>query len=34
MADYALVVSADYRKGGTWAGATEDLNGITGEQFL
>lgn len=25
MADYALVVSADYRKGGTWAGATEEL---------
>ena len=25
MADYGLVVSADYKKGGTWAGATEEL---------
>jgi predicted Rossmann fold nucleotide-binding protein DprA/Smf involved in DNA uptake len=25
MADYALVVSSDYNKGGTWAGATEEL---------
>lgn len=25
MADYGLVVSADYEKGGTWAGATEEL---------
>lgn len=25
MADYALVVSADHKKGGTWAGATEEL---------
>jgi len=24
-ADYAVVVSSDYRKGGTWAGATEAL---------
>ncbi|MGD0092467.1 MAG: DNA-processing protein DprA [Planctomycetota bacterium] len=25
LADYGLVVSADYRKGGTWAGAEEEL---------
>jgi predicted Rossmann fold nucleotide-binding protein DprA/Smf involved in DNA uptake len=25
LADFALVVSADYRKGGTWAGAEEEL---------
>lgn len=25
MADYGLVVSAEYKKGGTWAGATEEL---------
>lgn len=25
MADYGLVVSAEYNKGGTWAGATEEL---------
>ncbi len=25
MADYGLVVSADHNKGGTWAGATEEL---------
>ncbi|MCF6266284.1 MAG: DNA-protecting protein DprA [Desulfuromusa sp.] len=25
MADYALVVSADHKKGGTWVGATEEL---------
>lgn len=25
MADYGLVVSADYKKGGTWAGAKEEL---------
>lgn len=25
MADYALVVSAEYKKGGTWAGAEEEL---------
>jgi len=25
MADYALVVSADHKKGGTWAGAEEEL---------
>ncbi len=25
MADYGLVVSADYKKGGTWAGAEEEL---------
>lgn len=25
MADYALVVSSDYNKGGTWNGATEEL---------
>lgn len=25
MADYGLVVRADYKKGGTWAGATEEL---------
>ncbi|MCD4654171.1 DNA-processing protein DprA [bacterium] len=25
MADYALVVSAEHKKGGTWAGATEEL---------
>lgn len=25
MADYSLVVSAEYRKGGTWAGAAEEL---------
>jgi len=25
MADYGLVVSAEYRKGGTWAGAEEEL---------
>jgi predicted Rossmann fold nucleotide-binding protein DprA/Smf involved in DNA uptake len=25
MADYALVVSAEYKKGGTWAGAVEEL---------
>lgn len=25
LSDYALVVSADYRKGGTWAGAEEEL---------
>ncbi|MDY0132252.1 MAG: DNA-processing protein DprA [Desulforegulaceae bacterium] len=25
MADYGLVVSSDYKKGGTWAGATEEL---------
>ncbi len=25
MADYGLVVSADHKKGGTWAGATEEL---------
>ncbi len=25
MADYGLVVSADYQRGGTWAGATEEL---------
>lgn len=25
MADYGLVVSADYKKGGTWAGAQEEL---------
>ena len=31
MADYGLIVSADYKKGGTWAGAEEELkrdNGI------
>jgi predicted Rossmann fold nucleotide-binding protein DprA/Smf involved in DNA uptake len=26
LSDYALVVSAEYRKGGTWAGAEEELN--------
>lgn len=26
MADYGLVVSSDYKKGGTWAGAIEELN--------
>jgi predicted Rossmann fold nucleotide-binding protein DprA/Smf involved in DNA uptake len=26
MADYGLVVSAEYKKGGTWAGAIEELN--------
>lgn len=26
MADYGLVVSAEHKKGGTWAGATEELN--------
>ena len=26
MADYGLVVSAEYRKGGTWAGAEEELS--------
>ncbi len=25
MADYALIVSAEYKKGGTWAGAEEEL---------
>ena len=25
MSDYSLVVSAEYRKGGTWAGAEEEL---------
>ena len=25
MADYGMVVSSDYNKGGTWAGATEEL---------
>ncbi len=25
MADFALIVSAEYKKGGTWAGATEEL---------
>ncbi len=25
MADYGLVVSAEYKKGGTWSGATEEL---------
>lgn len=25
LSDYALVISADYRKGGTWAGAEEEL---------
>lgn len=25
MADYGLIVSADYKKGGTWAGAEEEL---------
>lgn len=25
MSDYALIVSAEYRKGGTWAGAEEEL---------
>ena len=25
MADYGLVVSAEYNKGGTWAGAKEEL---------
>nr|VFK54530.1 MAG: Predicted Rossmann fold nucleotide-binding protein DprA/Smf involved in DNA uptake [Candidatus Kentron sp. TUN]VFK57388.1 MAG: Predicted Rossmann fold nucleotide-binding protein DprA/Smf involved in DNA uptake [Candidatus Kentron sp. TUN] len=25
LADYGLVVSADYKKGGTWTGATEEL---------
>jgi predicted Rossmann fold nucleotide-binding protein DprA/Smf involved in DNA uptake len=26
LADFALVISSDYEKGGTWAGAIEDLN--------
>jgi len=26
LADYALVVSAEYKKGGTWSGAVEELN--------
>lgn len=26
MSDYALVVSSDYKKGGTWSGAEEELN--------
>lgn len=26
MADYALVISADHKKGGTWAGAEEELS--------
>lgn len=26
LADYTLVVSTDYKKGGTWAGAEEELN--------
>ena len=26
MSDYSLIVSADYKKGGTWAGAEEELN--------
>lgn len=26
MSDYALIVSAEYKKGGTWAGAEEELN--------
>ena len=25
MSDYSLIVSADYKKGGTWAGVTEEL---------
>lgn len=25
LADYALVINSDYKKGGTWAGATENL---------
>lgn len=25
MADYGLVVNAEHKKGGTWAGATEEL---------
>lgn len=25
MSDYGLVVSAEYKKGGTWAGAAEEL---------
>jgi predicted Rossmann fold nucleotide-binding protein DprA/Smf involved in DNA uptake len=28
MADYSLVVSAEYKKGGTWAGAEEALNRV------
>ena len=30
LADYALVVSADYRQGGTWAGAEEELKRESG----
>lgn len=30
MADYALIVSSDYKKGGTWAGAEEELKRETG----
>ena len=26
LGDWALVVASDYRKGGTWAGAKEDLD--------
>ncbi|MEN6370555.1 MAG: DNA-processing protein DprA [Armatimonadota bacterium] len=26
LADFALVISSDYKKGGTWAGAVEDLD--------
>jgi predicted Rossmann fold nucleotide-binding protein DprA/Smf involved in DNA uptake len=26
LADFALVINSDYKKGGTWAGATEDID--------
>lgn len=34
LADYALVVSADYKKGGTWAGAVEELKRENGRPIF
>jgi predicted Rossmann fold nucleotide-binding protein DprA/Smf involved in DNA uptake len=34
LADYAVVVSADYRQGGTWAGAEEELKRESGKPIF